>query len=174
MRHTPISTLLLAGVLTVAACSGTGTPSASGSATATATASATPSATSAPTDIAANTKAVCTQIRSVAADGAAQFTRKLADAVSAAQNGGAAADSAVKEIKDLLGQWSAGLRGQASMAVDPTLKSALTTEADAFDRAAAQIAKPSDLQTAGSVLTSPDVTQAGQVIQQACTTYWAS
>ncbi|MEV6968525.1 hypothetical protein AB0M47_25760 [Hamadaea sp. NPDC051192] len=170
-------TLLFAGVLAAAtACAGTGTPSAGGSSTATATTAATasPSASAAPTDLAGNTKAVCGQIRSVAADGAAQFTRKLADAVAAAQNGGAAADAAVADVKSLLGQWAAGLRGQASLALDAKLKSALTAEADAFDRAAAQLTKPADLQTAGSLLTSPDVTQAGQTIQQTCTVYWTS
>ncbi|MEV0274227.1 hypothetical protein AB0H43_36110 [Hamadaea sp. NPDC050747] len=178
MRHTPSAlrfTLLFAGVLAAAtACSGTGTPSSGGSASATAGAGVSPSATvsAAPTDLAGNTRAVCEQIRSVAADGAAQFTRKLADAVAAAQNGGAAADAAVQDIKALLGQWAAGLRGQASLALDQKLKSALTAEADAFDRAAAQITKPADLQTAGSLLTSPDVTQAGQTIQQTCTVYW--
>lgn len=167
--------MLFAGVLAaVTACSGTGTPSASGSATASTSSAPSASVAATPTDLAGNTRAVCERIRSIAADGAAQFSRKLADAVAAAQNGGAAADSAVKEVKDLLSRWSADLRSQASGALDPQLKAALTTEADAFDRAAARITEPKDLQTAGSLLTSSEVTQAGQSIQQACGTYWTS
>jgi len=164
-----------AAVFAVSACTAdqTGTqPTPSGAVTV--TASGTVSASAVPTDAAGNTQAICTEVRKLATDGAAQFARKLTDAISAAQSGGTAADAAVKEIKDLLTQWATGLRAQVGLAVDPALKTALLTEAEAFDRAAAKINTPDDLQAAGSILTSQEVTQAGQAVQQACGPYWTS
>jgi hypothetical protein len=174
MRHIRSGTriggiAILCGVLLAApACT---TDQADTQATPNATATTTGSA--APTDVAGNTQLVCTEVRKLLTDGAAEFSRRLSQALSAAESGAVAGDAAVKELKDLLAQWAAGLRTQAGMALDPSLKTALTTEADAFDRAAAKINTRDDLKAAGSVLTSQDVTQAGQAVQQACGSYWA-
>jgi hypothetical protein len=181
MRHIRFGTRIgglvavCAAVIAVSACTAdqTGTqPTPSG--TVTVTASGTAGASAVPTDIAGNTQAVCAEVRKLITDGAAQFTRKLTEAISAAQSGGTAADAAVKEIKDLLAQWSTGLRAQSGLAADPALRTALLTEAEVFDRAASKINTPNDLQPAASILTGPEVTQAGQAVQQACGSYWSS
>ncbi|NUT34565.1 MAG: hypothetical protein HOV79_15990 [Hamadaea sp.] len=171
------STILVVTALTsaffLAGCTSDRTGGASATASATAGAGTTATVSAVPTDVPGNTRAVCVAVRQIVTDGAALFTREITEALQATSSGAGAGDAAVREVKDLLTRWASDLRKQAAVAVDPALKAALTTEADAFERTAARIVTRDDLVAAAGLLASSDVTQAGTVIRQACTAYWA-
>lgn len=174
LRPTMVAVAALTGAFFLAGCTAdqTGGAGATPSAAASPTAAVTVSAV--PTDLAGNTRAVCVAVRQIVTDGAATFTREITEALQAASSGAGAGDAAVQEVKDLLARWASDLRAQAAIAVDPALRTALTTEADAFDRTAARIVTRDDLVSAAGLLASSDVTEAGKVIQLACTAYWTS
>ncbi|WP_027341274.1 hypothetical protein [Hamadaea tsunoensis] len=167
------ATAVAAGTLFAAGCSGTGTPDASASGTTAATGTPSAQVSLAP-DVAANTKTVCASVKQVITDKTVEFSNKLVAALSDASSGGTKANQAVQQIKQLLTDWAAGLRQQADTAVEPNLKAALTTEAAAFDQAAAKVNSAADLQNAGAVLSGTDVTDAGEKVQQACGDFWVA
>jgi hypothetical protein len=163
----------LLGAALVAGCDATGTPGASGSASPSSAPQPSASAVSLSPEVAANTQTVCADVKKIITDNTVEFSKRIVAAVSAAQSDDTRAVAAIKEVKSLLADWAAGLRTQADKALQPDLKAALSTEAASFETAATKINTTEDLKNAGNLLSGDAVAQAGQMVQEACGSYWA-
>lgn len=161
----------LLGAALLAGCDATGTPDANGSASPS-TAEPSASAVSLSPEVAANTEAVCTDVKKIITDNTVEFSKRIVGAISAAESDETKAVGAIKEVKTLLGDWASGLRTQSDKALQPDLKAALAAEAQSFETAATKINTTEDLKNAGSILSGDEVAQAGQKVQEACGAYW--
>jgi hypothetical protein len=163
---------VLIGAAALAGCDATGTPGASGSGSPSMAPQPSSSAVSMSPEVAANTQAVCTDVKKIITDNTVEFSKQIVSAVSQAESDQTKAAAAINQVKALLSDWAAGLRTQSDKALLPQLKSALATEAASFDTAATKINTTEDLKNAGNLLSAEAVAQAGQQVQEACGAYW--
>jgi hypothetical protein len=120
-------------------------------------------------DTAANTQQVCTAAQKVVTDSTTKFTQELTKSLTAAATGDkSVTGTAVKSVKDLFTVWADGIRAEAEKALDPELKTALTTMADGLVKVQSSITSFDDLQKADKLLDSAELNAADQKLTQLC------
>ena len=155
MRRPLAAAALAVLVATVSACGG---DSDSGS-----------TAAAPPADTAANTAQVCADAEKVVEDSTKKFAAEITKTLTAAATGDkSVTDTAVAEVKELFTVWADGIRGQAGKALDPELKTALTTMSEQLDKVASNVKSVDDLQNADKLLDSPEFKAADQKLTELC------
>jgi uncharacterized membrane protein YebE (DUF533 family) len=165
MRRLIVAAALAAFIATVSACGGDSDSDG--------TAAATPAdtATTTPTDTAANTKEVCAATEKVVKDSTEKFTAEITKSLTAAASGDKSVeDAAVAEVKELFTVWSDGVEAEAENALDPELKSALTTMSDELGKVATEINSFADLENADKLLDTPEFKAADEKLGELCGT----
>ncbi len=139
------------------------------------TAGSTPGAGSGtPADVAANTKAVCADLKKTIAAGGAELLQNSMKAMPAVTTGDDASAALVASLHSGLSTWSAGLHQEAARAADPGLRGALTTYAAQVDKVNSGVRTIADVGQAPLLLRTPELTQAEETLRRSCPDLGAS